>query len=320
MRRALSLCTFAGVLAAISIGACKSKRVPMPSRSAMPSASARAPAAVSAAPRKTLAQIKAPPLLPPEDALASVDGVKWKLLSAGSGDTLGATDSVQAELSVWTADGKRVFSTYERNGPMAFSAGLVQRGIYEELRKIKPGGKAWFWFSSEFVKADRQRRGGRSPFPEADLIMEYEPLSVSHREQTVVEIPMGASAPVPVNSPFPKPDAAGPPKTGFKTASGLSYIELRPGVGTRTPEPDSKLRLRLTVWPVTGLVVGSPAMKDHSTATTLAKAPAGLGQVLRKMKEGAAARVWLPAGIANQIVPIDKGQEAILDLTLEKIE
>jgi FKBP-type peptidyl-prolyl cis-trans isomerase len=312
--RALWTCTLASVLSAGVVAGCKSKRAPAQARPS-PSASSSAQPRVDA-PRKSPSDLKAPPLAPPEDAVASVEGVKWKLLSEGTGEVLGELDSVQADLSVWTTDGKLFFSSYQHPAPVVFRAGLLPPGIYTELCKIKAGGKAWFWFSADFVQRDEARRSAKLPFPQADLIMEYEPHAIVRREARSAEPP----SEVVMTRRFPKPDASGPPKTARRTPGGLRFTELQGATGARKPERDSKLALRLTVWPVTGLVVEPPILKEEPSATTLARAPAGLSELLKTMSEGATVRVWLPAGKAGLVVPLDKGRDAILDLTLEKIE
>ncbi|HSU41968.1 MAG TPA: hypothetical protein VLJ38_20455, partial [Polyangiaceae bacterium] len=119
---------------------------------------------------------------------------------------------------------------------------------------------------------------------------------------------------------FPPPDAAGPPKQARVAASGLRFVVLWPGTGTAKPKSDDKLSLRLTLWPVLGLVVDNPLFAEKPSATTLARAPAGLASVLQTLTVGSVVRVWLPPGKAEQVGPVPAGREAVLDITLEQLE
>lgn len=252
-----------------------------------------------------------PPLSPPEDARTAPNGLRWKLLNEGDGQSVRQDDAIKADFSVWGENGQLAFTTYRGSGPGGFSAGTLREDVFEEIRKVSPGGKAWFWFPAELVRSIA-RLHPSFPFPKTALVLEYEPVTTEHRGPPKV---FGAAEGPSGNTP----DAAGPPPTAL-TAGGLRYVVQSPGSGANKPSPSSKLHLRLTLWPVTGLVVGRPSIASQESATTLARAPAGLGRILQTMAEGATVRVWLPPGKASQVAPIDKDREGVLDLTLERIE
>jgi hypothetical protein len=307
---------FAAALTSLWLPSCDNAK---PSPFALTSAQAEtalnllAASVAAAAPRKSVNDLVTPPLTPPPNARAGAEGVSWQLLKEGNGVVVGEGDAVQAELSVWTDKGELAFSSYQKDAPVGFNAAVVPEAVFRELRKVSPEGKAWFWFSAALVHRIAQQH--RSfPFPDTALVMEYEVVAVTAHRATAPASVLVADAAL---SP---PDAAGPPAAALVTPNGLQHVPLRRGAGTAKPTRASKLRLLLTVWPITGLVVGQPTVRDLASATTLALAPAGLGQVLQTMTEGAIERVWLPPGKASQVVPVPKEQQAVLDLTLQKIE
>jgi hypothetical protein len=311
---------------ALLVAGCKCASGTAPAASAKPSASA-SPLAVLAASvassaksaRKTPADLVTPPLSPPEDAEHGPAGIRWKLVQRGSGAALGQQDGVKAEASFWTQAGELAFSTYAKPGPGGFSGATLPPALFTVLSPIPPGSKAWIWLPAEYVHSVRQQRV-TFPFPDAALVIEYEPVEVHQASVPVVAAspaPEGLSTPA---SPFPAPDAAGPPKSALTTAGGLRYVLLAPGEGKAKPQPDDKLSLKFTLWPVVGLVVDNPQIRDYPGVTTTQRAPGGLGQVLQKMSAGSTARVWLSAGKAKDLVPRAPQGEAVLDLRLERIE
>ena len=278
---------------------------------------ARSVAATARAQRKTVAELVAPPLTPPADAQSGPDGLRYKVVELGVGEPFSESDALQAEYSVWTPKGALVFSTYQGKGPVGATAAIVPRALWPVVAKLPAGSKVWLWLPAALVHAVREQYANL-PFPEGPLVVEYEPVEVAHRA-----VPEPASADGKAergSSRFAAPDAAGPPKDALASASGLRYVVLAVGTGTAKPKADDKLSLRLTLWPVLGLVVDSPLFVEKASATTLARAPAGLGSVLQTLTVGSVVRVWLPPGKAEQVGPVPAGREAVLDLRLEQLE
>jgi FKBP-type peptidyl-prolyl cis-trans isomerase len=307
---------------------CKcSSNAPSPAASAGPAGSAaplkelaRSVAAQARAERKTPAELVMPPASPPNDAQTGPEGLRYRVVELGVGEPLGQNDVLQAEYSIWTPSGALAYSTYQGKGPAGATAAFIPSALLSVAAKLPTGSKAWFWVPLSIVHAYREQHPN-FPFPDSALVLEYEAVEVGHRAVTgsaSAAASVAATPAVPVR--FPPPDAAGPPKDALVSASGLRYVVLAQGAGQAKPKGDDKLSLKLTLWPVLGLVVDSPLFAERPSATTLARAPAGLGAVLEALTVGSSARVWLPKDKAEQVGPVPAGREAVLDLSLERIE
>jgi hypothetical protein len=314
-------------LGLLGTSGCKASSNAPPSPSAHAGASATPLAALAASVSKIAAEsrrqasdVVMPPATAPDDADHGPGGVRWKVLRTGGGGGIGEHDTVRADFSVWTQTGTLAFTSYKDSGPAGFSAMSVPHSFFALLSRFSPGSKVWFWLPAPFVHAVAQEHV-RFPYPDTALILEYEPVAIDHLASSAPASSSAAAAPAPTPaSQFPEPDAGGPPKGALATSHGLRYVFLAQGGGPAKPVPDQRLDLRLTLWPVTGLVVGPPVLSNQLSATTLARAPAGLGSILQSMTEGSVVRVWLPPGKARAVAPIAADGEAVLDLGLEKIE
>lgn len=320
-------CAFAasaGALALLAVDCKCSSGVTASVTSATPASSvaplqelARSVAASARARRKSVGELVAPPLTPPADAENGPEGLRYKIVELGVGEPLRDNDVLQAEYSVWTPSGALAFSTYQGKGPAGATAAFVPRPLLAVAAKLPAGSKAWFWLPPPLVHTIREQHPN-FPIPDSALVVEYEPVEVGHRTPAPPASAENADARAPTR--FPPPDAAGPPKDARVSASGLHFVVLRPGTGSAKAKPDDKLSLRLTLWPVLGLVVDNPLFAEKPSATTLARAPAGLASVLQTLTLGSVVRVWLPPGKAEQVGPVPAGREAVLDIMLEQLE
>jgi hypothetical protein len=270
--------------------------------------------------RKSATSLDAPPLSPPTEAEGGAEGLRYQILKRGVGEPIGQNDAIQAELSIWSQDGTLGFSSYKKGGPIGLNGGSIPAPLFDVLSPLPAGSKVWLWLPAALVHSLKQQRP-QLPFPDAAIVIEYEPVQVTHRPlPEAPEVAATEAVSKMVASRFPKPDAAGPPKSALTTPNGYRYVMLAAGSGGNKPKPDERLALELTLWPVLGLVVEPPLLNQRASATTLQRAPAGLGQVLATMTPGGVARVWLSAGKAQQVAPVPAGREAVLDVALERIE
>jgi hypothetical protein len=268
--------------------------------------------------RKADIELSPPPLTPPADAESGPQGLRYKVVKRGVGAPVAANDGIHAEFSTWTQTGTLVFSTYQSKGPVGVTAAIVPAALFGVVGTLPPGSKAWFWLPAPLVHSLRQEHA-YFPYPDAALVIEYEPTEIDRRAPMPPPSADGAQPAAAGLDPGP-PDAAGPPKAALVSTSGLRYVVLAPGRGDAKPKSDDRLTLLLTLWPVTGLVVDNPIFSRKTSATTLARAPAGLAPVLQTMTAGSGVRVWLPAGKAQLVAPVPAGHEAILDVGLVRIE
>ncbi|SFD00348.1 FKBP-type peptidyl-prolyl cis-trans isomerase FklB [Thiohalospira halophila DSM 15071] len=71
----------------------------------------------------------------------SEDGVAWKVLEAGDGDSPAAGDTVRVHYHGETVDGEVFDSSRERGEPVTFPTDSVIKGWQQVLPKMKEGGK-----------------------------------------------------------------------------------------------------------------------------------------------------------------------------------
>jgi hypothetical protein len=258
-------------------------------------------------PARTRESLKFPPPAP-DDAERGPGGVRWKMVRQGSGDNPGPVDTIVGDFSVWNADGTLVESTYTEPKARIFSAATLGEPFRPLLSNVKMGSLARFWLP-------RAALAGWRPdiWPDADLVIEYEPIQANRANIKTYAASANQA------DRFPKPDGAGPPATALHTTpSQVPYIMLGKGTTDRKPTSAARLDLNLDAWAMEGLV--AKRIMQLPTATTLARAPQKLGEVLRQMSEGDTARVWLSAKDAKEIVPVAGDRELIVDVTLSKIE
>lgn len=282
-----------------------------------------APATVPASrPRKQVSELVAPAPVPPDDAKDGPAGSRIQILEQGTGARVPLEHGVRAEVTIWSRAGDLVFSTYSSPKEMALPLSFIPAPVRSSFAEVRLGGKARFWLPEELIKAHVAASGGQLALPPVALIVDFEPLAALVLEQT--ESPLNADAPASAGSGaagprFPRPDAGGPTAGALRTPGGLSYTKLASEAGRPPLAPKQRVRLHVTAWPVTGLVVGAPIL-DESSVTTLERAPGGLSDVLKRLAVGEAARVWLPADRAAKVVPTAQGRELVLDLFVERVE
>ena len=277
-----------------------------PSASALATAepagvAAPAPTARAPVPRSSL---QPPPLVAPADAEAGPGGVRSQLLRVGDGDSPDSVDTIVVDFSMWTADGQLAFSSYPEAQPAAFSVSTLAPNLRGMMTKLKVGSQVRFW-------VPRAALAGWKPpeWPDTDLVFELELRKVSHVR--VQDSSGNSIVPVPARAP----DAAGPPKDAQSVPSGLRYIYLAHGEEKRVPAAEDHVDVLATVYVIDGIEVRL-LQSGVKTATTLARAPGKLGEILRLLNPGDRVRVWLPAGQGKVIVPEVGQRETILDLAV----
>jgi hypothetical protein len=246
---------------------------------------------------------------PPAAAVAGPNGTRWLTLAPGNQSRPDDHSSVRAELSIWTWDGKLLFSTYSSQGTSVFTMTSPQPFEREQLKKLGVGGRARAWFPAGTA-------GSWAPpaWRQSALIVEIEIASIAE-SSILVYGQAAASRPY----RFDLPDAAGPPVGASKAPQGVRFVYLARASGTAASKA-ARVRLELTAWPTRGIMLGEPLLRQRQTTTTVSRAPQAVAGILGGMRVGETVRVWLPPQVAAALLPVPASSETVVDVTLLAVE
>ena len=276
-----------------------------------------APPAASGTANPGVADLHAPPMAPPADALALPHGGHWRIVNPGVGASPGPDDRLRAKLSVWRHDGTLAYTSVGRgDGSMPFAMGRVPHDLAPSFAQLPPGAVAQFWLPREFV--DAAAAEGRKPafIPMEDVVLEYELVTFD----AAPPLPPPAANTAPGSSALsqqPAPDAAGPPPEAMSAGGGVRYLVIARGTGSTAAAPDVRVQMSVAVWQVDGLLVDGPTRRE--IATTPARAPANLSRLLLGAREGDAFRVWLPLARAKEAFPGLAQHDSVCDLNVDAV-
>lgn len=269
---------------ALAVG-CRNKNVPEPGTDTSPAE----PAATKGAPaekkptkpsrpeKKTLPAPK-DVAAPPADAGKSESGLAWTVLKKGTGDKKPTVkDKVSVHYSGWNKEGQMFDSSVTRGAPASFRVTGVIKGWTEVLQLMTVGEKRRVWIPANLAYGDH----ARNPMTKGQLTFDVELLEI-------IEPPTPPEVPK---------DVAAPPATAKKTASGLSYVELKAGTG-KSPEATSNVQVHYSGWNKEGDMFDSSIMRGQPATFRLNQVIKGWTEGLQLMKEGAKYRFWIPADLA----------------------
>ena len=103
-------------------------------------------------------------------------GLQYKILTAGTGKTPTATDTVVVQYRGTLINGKEFDSSYKRGEPAAFPVGKVIKGFSEALQLMPVGSKWQVFIPSNLAYAERG--SGADIGPNATLIFEIELIAI----------------------------------------------------------------------------------------------------------------------------------------------
>jgi FKBP-type peptidyl-prolyl cis-trans isomerase FklB len=123
------------------------------------------------------------------------DGLQYKVLAGGSGESPGDNDIVAVNFRGTFVDGTEWDSSARSGKPLQLNVGQVFRGWSEALKLMKPGAKWQVFIPAELAFGPN----GFSPRipPNATLIIEVELLTIQHPQAQ----PQQAAAPQPSSNP-----------------------------------------------------------------------------------------------------------------------
>jgi FKBP-type peptidyl-prolyl cis-trans isomerase FklB len=103
-------------------------------------------------------------------------GLQYKILTAGTGKTPTATDTVVVQYRGTLINGKEFDSSYKRGEPAAFPVGKVIKGFSEALQLMPVGSKWQVFIPANLAYAERG--SGADIGPNATLIFELELVAI----------------------------------------------------------------------------------------------------------------------------------------------
>ena len=253
-------------------------------------------ASLAFAQQTTLQVIPPPPDVAavPSDAKKTPSGLASKVLQAGSGSAHPAqADLVTVHYTGWTTDGKMFDSSVSRGKPATFPLDRVIAGWTEGVQLMVAGEKRRFWIPEALAY-----KGQRDP--KGMLVFDVELISFS-------ESPTQAPA-----------DVKKAPADAKRTASGLAYKVLKPGVGGRHPKADNSVTVHYSGWTTDGKMFDSSVTRGAPATFPLNQVIAGWTEGVQLMVEGEKTRFWIPQDLAY------KGQSPpygmlVFDVELVKI-
>jgi peptidylprolyl isomerase len=263
----------------------------VPSALQVPSSNPAAPATPAT---PTAQAAPAPPDVsgPPADAIRTASGLATKVLAAGTTNERPARDDlVTVHYTGWKTDGSMFDSSVLRGAPNTFRVTSVIPGFSEGLQLMAVGEKRRLWIPESLAyKGQREPRGM--------LVLDVQLIDIPNR------------AP---------PDVKAAPADARRTASGLAYKVLKPGVGGRHPRPSSQVTVHYTGWTTDGKMFDSSVVRGKPATFGVSDVIAGWGEGVQLMVEGEKTRFWIPEKLAYQGKQAPFGM-LVFDVELIKIE
>jgi peptidylprolyl isomerase len=109
-------------------------------------------------------------------------------------------------------------------------------------------------------------------------------------------------------------DVKAPPADAKKTASGLAYKVIKPGIGARHPRATDQVTVNYSGWTTDGKMFDSSVMSGQPATFPLDGVIAGWTEGVQLMTEGETVRFWIPENLAY------KGQRSPYGLLVFDIE
>jgi peptidylprolyl isomerase len=230
---------------------------------------------------------------PPADATKTASGLATKVLKAGTGkDHPVKDDLVTIHYSGWTTDGKMFDSSVARNQPSTFPVSRVIAGFSEGIQLMVVGEKRRLWIPEALAYK------GQAGRPAGMLVFDVELLGMPNRAPS---------------------DVKTPPADAKKTASGIAYKVLKPGINARRPKPTSKVTVHYTGWTTDGKMFDSSVVRGEPATFALDQVIAGWTEGVQLMAEGEKTRFWIPEKLAYGGKTAPYGM-LVFDIELIKIE
>jgi peptidylprolyl isomerase len=236
--------------------------------------------------------IPAPPdvAAPPANAAKTASGLASRVIKPGTGKTHpGKSDMVTVHYTGWTTDGKMFDSSKVGGGqPATFPLDRVIAGWTEGVQLMVAGETRRFWIPEALAYQGRRD-------PKGMLVFDVELISFR-------------------GAPTTPPDVKAPPADAKKTASGLAYKVIKPGVGARHPKSTDQVTVNYSGWTTDGKMFDSSVVRGEPATFPLDGVIAGWTEGVQLMTEGETMRFWIPENLAY------KGQQSPYGMLVFDVE
>jgi len=252
--------------------------------------------AVDAAP----APAPAVAIAPPPGATTITTGVAIHVLDPGEPDAPAPQwgDFVELRYRVWDESGRLVGASRDGRSERLALAWLP-RGWADAMLELRVGSHAHVWVPAA------QAYGEALAGPRGALRIDVHLLGVEPTGEVV-------AADVPLSTP---------PPNALRTASGIYFLVLREGTGTRHAARDGRVTVHYEGWTAAdGNRFDSSYARGQPATFPLTAVIAGWQEAVTLMVEGEKTRFWIPAELAYGDAPGRPNGTLVFDIELVRIE
>jgi peptidylprolyl isomerase len=242
---------------------------------------------------------------PPKGAQRTKSGLASKVLKKGKGKSRpGKFDTVTMKYTGWTSDG-RMFDNSESHGQaMVVPLNRTIHGFAEGVRLMVAGEKRRLWVPAKLAYGEKGSGAQTAPRqPLGDLVFDVELVSFK-------------KAPEPPEAPK---DVGEIPADATRSASGLAWRVLEPGVGSEHPIETAVVEMTYTAWTADGEVVESSVLRGGLDTVGIRRLVPGWTEGMKLMVEGERRLFWIPENLAYQGQPHRPKGMLVVDVTLVQI-
>jgi len=118
----------------------------------------------------------------------------------------------------------------------------------------------------------------------------------------------------------PPPDVAAPPANATKTASGISWLIVKPGTGTIHPKATSTVKVHYTGWKTNGEMFDSSVTSGQPLEFPLNGVIPGWTEGVQLMVLGEKRRFWIPGPLAYDTDPRPDVPKGMLVFDIELLD
>jgi FKBP-type peptidyl-prolyl cis-trans isomerase len=235
---------------------------------------------------------------PPKEAQATPSGLTYLWLERGrTSEKPRAWDRVKLDYAGWRADGTFFEGHSEPKRPAVFDMLKVIPGWAEALSMMSVGDRMRIWLPEALAYRGRLGR------PKGPLVFDLSLRDIERQPEP----------------PRPPKNLKAPPKGATTTASGLAYLAIAKGKGTRHPSATSHVEIHYSGWTANGELFDSSVARGHAATVPLDHVIPGWQEALQKMVEGDRYLVWIPERLAYGGKPGAPRGALIYEIELEKI-